>query len=165
MFKQYEVTDPEEQKLIVRLFKRFYYRSIEKKYGYLKKNITVSSDPPEILGIELYSEMQINPKILSLIGVHIAFQDDAKIRWIDFVRIITVFLFRKPLMEVRYKTLFNLLGLKNDYSVLEFDDYLQDQLQKLIFKKRNSCIVPTGEIQSLWNKVRKLLLRNKRTVF
>ena len=108
----------------MRLFKRFYYRTIEKKYGYLKKNISVSSDPPEILGIELYSEMQINPKILSLTGVHIAFQDDAKIRWMDFVMIITVFLFRKPLMEVRYKTLFNMLGLKNDYKVLEFDDYM-----------------------------------------
>lgn len=108
----------------MRLFKRFFYRSIEKKYGYLKKNISVSTDPPEILGIELYSEMQINPKILSLAGVHIAFQDDAKIRWIDFVRVIAVFLFRKPLMEVRYQTLFNLLGLKSDYKVLEYDDYM-----------------------------------------
>ena len=109
--------------------------------------------------------MQINPKILSLAGVHIAFQDDAKIRWIDFVRVIAVFLFRKPLMDVRYQTLFNLLGLKKDYKVLEYDDYMQDQLQKFVFKKRKACIVPTPEIQAFWNKVRRVLLKNKEEVF
>ena len=36
IFRSYEIIDLEEQQLVVRLFKRFYFRTIEKKYGYLK---------------------------------------------------------------------------------------------------------------------------------
>lgn len=36
IFRYYEIEDEEEQQLAVRLFKRFYFRTIEKKYGYLK---------------------------------------------------------------------------------------------------------------------------------
>lgn len=34
LFRQYEIEDKQEQQLMVRLFKRFYFSTIERKYGY-----------------------------------------------------------------------------------------------------------------------------------
>ena len=40
---------------------------------------------------------------------------DAKISWIDFVRIIVIFLLRKPVLEMRFNIIFNFLNLKDSY--------------------------------------------------
>ena len=110
--------------MVIRLFKRFYFRTIEKKYGYFKPNINLSSDPPEISGSALCSELEINPKILRLAGIFTTLGGDAMISWIDFVRIISMFLLRKPILELRYKLILNFLDLKDDYKRLEYDDYM-----------------------------------------
>ena len=39
LFRQFEIDDPQEQQLMIRLFKRFYYATVKKKYGYLKVNL------------------------------------------------------------------------------------------------------------------------------
>ena len=37
-FRQFDIVDADEQQLMVRLFKRFFFATIERKYGYLKAN-------------------------------------------------------------------------------------------------------------------------------
>ena len=59
-FKVYDIVG-EERNLIIRLFKRFFYRTIEDKYGYLKPN---TNDKVEISGRLLCLELEVNPKIL-----------------------------------------------------------------------------------------------------
>ena len=90
------------------------------------------SDPPEISGSVLRSELEMNPKILRLAGVFTTFGDDGLISWIDFVRIIVMFLLRKEVLYLRYEVILNFLHLK-DHKPLEYDDYLQDEAQKLSF--------------------------------
>ena len=38
-FLLYEITDPKEKEQLSRLFKQFYFKTIEVKYGYLKSNV------------------------------------------------------------------------------------------------------------------------------
>ena len=51
---------------MVRLFKRFFYSTIERKYGYMKSGH--KEDKVEVSGRLLCSELEINPKVLPLIG-------------------------------------------------------------------------------------------------
>jgi hypothetical protein len=36
LFQQYEIREPSEQLLMIRLFKRFYFITVKQKYGYMK---------------------------------------------------------------------------------------------------------------------------------
>ena len=49
----------------MRVFKRFYFSTIERKYGYLKP----VKDRVEISGRALCSELELNPKILPLFSI------------------------------------------------------------------------------------------------
>ena len=49
-FRVYEIDEPEEQKLMVRFFKRFFHKTISRKYGYLKATVT---DQAEISAVVL----------------------------------------------------------------------------------------------------------------
>ena len=60
----------------------------------------------------LCEELEINPKILSLVGVYNTFGNEAKISWIDFVQIMAMFLLRKDVLDLRYKLIINFLRLK-----------------------------------------------------
>ena len=48
--------------------------------------------------------------------------------------------------------------------MLERVDYIQEQLQKLRFLKRNT-VVPTGHVQHLWDKIRAILYTQREEVF
>lgn len=53
----------------MRVFKRFYFNTVEKKYGYLK-NV---KEEVEISGRGLCSELELNPKVLPLFGLITSF--------------------------------------------------------------------------------------------
>ena len=80
---------------MIRLFKRFFYATIEKKYGYLKSN---SKDPVEISGVALCKELELNPKVIRLSGVITSFQGDAMLNWLAFLRLMSMFLLRKDVL-------------------------------------------------------------------
>lgn len=108
-FEKYQIYDPEEQQLILRLFKRFYYGGIIKKYGHFKKQITLQSDPPEISARALCNELELNPKILRLAGIFPTFGSDAQVNWTNFVAILAMFLLRKEVLDLRYQLILNFL--------------------------------------------------------
>lgn len=60
-WETYDIMDEQERELIIRFYKRFYYRTIEKKYGYLKSH---ANDKAEISGRILCTELELNPKVL-----------------------------------------------------------------------------------------------------
>lgn len=55
---------------MVRVFKRLFYNTITKKYGYLKY---VKEEKIEVSGRALCSELELNPKVLLLVGVITSF--------------------------------------------------------------------------------------------
>ena len=65
LFSRYEIYDDEEMQLMVRLYKRFFYRTIEKKYGYIKP----CDDKVEISGKLLCAELELNPRVLRMFGL------------------------------------------------------------------------------------------------
>jgi hypothetical protein len=70
-FGVYEIYHPEEQKLLVRLFKRFFHMTIGRKYGYLKGNV---KDLPEVSAVVLCNELDLNVKVLKFFGVFSTFK-------------------------------------------------------------------------------------------
>ena len=97
---------------MVRLFKRFFFNTIERKYGYLKVNV---DDKIEISGRALCSELEINPKILPLSGVITVFSEDAMINWLSFLKIMSLFLLQKELIEERLEFIIRFLHLTENY--------------------------------------------------
>ena len=106
---------------MVRLFKRFYYSTILKRYGYMKNNI---QDKVEISGRALCSELELNPKVLVLSGVITAFSEDATINWLAFLKIMCLFLLQKELLEHRFEFILRFLKLSDNVSDLERGDYM-----------------------------------------
>lgn len=78
-FRAYDINDMQEQQLICRLYKRFFYRSIVRKYGYLKTN---ANEAPEICAVLLCQELEINPKLLPYFGVITTFRTDTMLSWV-----------------------------------------------------------------------------------
>lgn len=101
-FKVYEISDLSEQQLLVRLFKRFFHKSITKKYGYLKSKCT---DFAEISSKIFCEELEMNPKLLTFFGVITAFDIDTKLQWQQFVKILAIFLLRKNVRTFRIQVL------------------------------------------------------------
>ena len=114
MFHQFDIIDREEQLLMVRLFKRFLLFSIEKKHGYLK----LVKDKVEVSGRMLCSELEINPKILPLCGVMTVFSEDAMISWHTFLRIMSLFLLQKEVLDFRFEFILRFLKLGSNYEEL-----------------------------------------------
>lgn len=135
--------------MILRLFKRFFYATIERKYGYLKFN---APDKIEISGRIFCSELELNPKVLRLGGVITTFSSDAMLSWLTFLKLIGIFVLRKDLLQMRLEFILKFLHL-TDPSELEEGDYIQERMQ--IFKFKNRSLVPASqEILNLWNKIR-----------
>ena len=118
-FHSYEIYSKDEMDLMVRLFKRFYYRTIEKRYGYLKP----CQDRVEISGKMLSFEMELNPRVLVLCGLITSFNEDVMIDWISFIKILSIFLLNKPLLHQRFMILLKFLKIKKDLNVLNQADY------------------------------------------
>ena len=108
----------------MRLFKRFYLRTIERKYGYLKQ----AKDPSEVSGSVLCSELEINPRVLRLCGVVTTLADETTISWTVFLRILSMFLLRKDVIHLRLEMIVRFLNIKGDRSAFERADYMQQQL-------------------------------------
>ncbi len=106
---------------MVRLFKRFYFNSIEKKYGYMKH---VVNDKVEISGRMLCSELELNPKVLPLSGVITVFSQDAMLNWTQFLKIMSLFLLQKPVLENRFEFLLRFLKFKTNTEDLERADFM-----------------------------------------
>lgn len=64
---------------MIRLFKRFYFRTIEAKFGYLKAK---ADEPAEISAQIFCKELELNPKILPLFGVITTFASDSLLSWV-----------------------------------------------------------------------------------
>jgi len=105
----YNIQDEDERQLIVRFYKRFYYKTIEKKYGYLKSH---ANDKAEISGRILCTELELNPKVLQCFDVITTYNygGDAMVSWIPFVKIITIFILRKEVFEMRLDFIFKFLN-------------------------------------------------------
>ena len=112
---------------MLRLFKRFFFSTIEHKYGYLKNEAT---EKVEISGRALCSELEINPKILPLSGVITVFSEDAMLSWLDFLKIMSIFLLQKEVLEYRFEFILRFLKLTTNYEDLERNDYMQDRLNR-----------------------------------
>lgn len=105
---------------MIRLFKRFYFSTIQNKYGYLK-NV---QDKVEISGRALCSELEINPKILPLSGVITVFSEDAMLNWHSFLKIMCIFLLQKELLEIRLEFILKFLNLTENHQDLNRNDYM-----------------------------------------
>ena len=145
---------------MVRLFKRFYFSTIEHKYGYLK----FVQDKVEVSGRMLCSELELNPKVLPLCGVLTVFSGDAMIHWHEFLKIMTLFLLQKDVLEFRFEFILNFLKLKSNHEDLDRYDYLQEMLNKFQFSKR-SIIVQSVPTLVFWNKIRTELAKHREEVF
>jgi hypothetical protein len=78
----YEIYEHDEQQLLFRLYKRFFFRTIEAKYGYLK---ITGEEGTEINGSIFCKELELNPKILKLFGVISTFGQDILISWVQYL--------------------------------------------------------------------------------
>ena len=105
---------------MIRLFKRFYFSTIQTKYGYLK-NV---KDKVEISGRALCGELELNPKILPLSGVITVFSEDAMLNWLAFLKIMCIFLLQKGLIETRFEFIIKFLNLTNNWDDLDKGDYM-----------------------------------------
>ena len=112
--------DPQEQQLLLRLYKRFYFITIQKKYGYLKTNV---KDKVQISGRELCNQLEVNPKVLRLSGIITSFSQDAMLNWLEFLRIMCLFLLRKQLIETRFEFILRFLALTSA-NQLDQADYI-----------------------------------------
>jgi hypothetical protein len=146
----------------VRLFKRFFFRTIEKKYGYLKSN---AIDKPEISGHLFCEELEINPKVLQFSGVITSFGEDAMVNWIVFLKILAIFLLRKKVMHLRLQFLVSFLNIKNKgLNCLQNVKYMEERLQAFRFSKRRIIETPL-QIQDIWETLRSLIFEHKHYVF
>jgi hypothetical protein len=110
-FRAYEVYDCDEKQLLIRLFKRFFFRTVEARYGYLKAK---SEEPPEISAKIFCKELELNPKILNLFGVITTFAQDSLLSWVQYLHIMSVFYLQRELVNVRTDFLLRLLSLRQD---------------------------------------------------
>ena len=108
---------------MIRLFKRFFFTTIKRKYGYLKP---VAKDTVEISGRALCSELELNPKVLRLSGVITTFADDAMLTWLDFLRLMCLFLLRKDVLQTRFEFILRFLHLTSPEDLLKAD-HIQDR--------------------------------------
>ena len=108
---------------MIRLFKRFFFTTIKRKYGYLK---SAAKDTVEISGRALCSELELNPKVLRLSGVITTFADDAMLTWLDFLRLMCLFLLRKDVLQTRFEFILRFLHLTSTDELMN-KTHIQDR--------------------------------------
>ena len=109
---------------MVRLFKRFFYGTIQQKYGYMK---LVQGEKCEISGRLLCHELELNPKVLPFSGVITVFSEDATLSWLSFLKIMCIFLLPKDVLEYRFEFMLRFLKLTG-LEDLKRGDYMQERL-------------------------------------
>lgn len=72
----------------------------------------------------LCSELELNPKVLPLCGIMTVFSEDAMIHWPAFLKIMTLFLLQKDVLDVRYEFILRFLKLTTNHTDLDRVDYL-----------------------------------------
>lgn len=82
----------DEQQLLIRLFKRFFFKTIELKYGYLK---SASEDLAEISSRLFCKELDLNPNILKLFGVMNTFKKDQGLSFVVYLQLMAIFYLKK----------------------------------------------------------------------
>ena len=134
---------------MVRLFKRFYYATIEQKYGYLKAN---AQEKVEISGKLFITELELNPKVLRLCGLFTTFSADCFLNWLQFLKVMSLFLLCKEVRKMRFEFIVRWLSLKSAAQITQWD-YIQEQMQAFQFTKRN-CKAAEPEIFAFWDLIR-----------
>lgn len=162
IFRHYEIYENKEQQLIIRLFKRFFLRTIEKKYGHLKSNAT---DKIEISGHSLCQELELNPKVIHFCGVITTFGEDAMVNWVTFLKIISIFLLRKDVVHLRLEFLICFFNLKNKGpKCIDNHQYIEERLLNFRFSNRKNLAAPKN-VQVFWDRIRSILNKNRDYVF
>jgi hypothetical protein len=82
----------------------------------------------EVSGRALCSELELNPKVLPLVGVITSFHDDAMVNWLSFLQIISLFLLRKDLLALRFKFILKFLNLTDNPEALDKSDHIQERM-------------------------------------
>ena len=139
------------------MFKRFFFRTIENKYGYLKSN---AMDKIEISGHLLCDELELNPKVLHFSGIITTFGEDAMVLWTTFLKIVSIFLLRKEVLHLRLEFLISFLNIKSKGpDCLLNHNYMEERLLNFRFSKRRN-IIATLPVQAFWDQIRKILIDN-----
>jgi len=120
-FQAYEIYDADEQQLIMRLFKRLYYKTIERRYGSVKSY--VGTESPDISLNVLSEELKINPRLLMFFGVITSFNNEGMVQWVQFVKFLTIFILRKNIRLERIGFLVKFLRVRR-WSDLKSRDHL-----------------------------------------
>ena len=120
-FKAYEINDSDEQQLLIRLFKRLYYKTIERRYGSVKSY--VGTERPDINLSVLSEQLEINPRLVMVFGVITSFKNEGMVPWVLFVQIMATFLLRKNMRLGRIGFMVKFLRIKS-WSDLKSCDHL-----------------------------------------
>jgi hypothetical protein len=122
------------------------------------------TDSPYISGKFICAELELNPRILRMVGIMTTFNGDALVDWPTYLHLFTLFLLKKPYLHARLEFMFKILNIKDEIGCLTQGDFFQTRIQGMQFARR-SFVVPTRRVQHFWNKVRILLFEEKESVF
>ena len=111
----------------------------------------------------LCGELEINPKVLRMIGVVTSFGGDALVNWIEFLKIMCLFLLQKDILQTRFEFIVRFLNIKKPEDITR-GDYIQDCMQRFQFKKRGLEVANMPTLV-LWNKIRVELNRCREELF
>lgn len=64
----------------MRLFKRLYYKTIERRYGSVKSY--VGTERPDINLSVLSEQLEINPRLVMVFGVITSFKNEGMVQWV-----------------------------------------------------------------------------------
>ena len=122
----YDVNSYEEQIFVYELFKRFFAKSVELKYGYLKPNCT---DEPFVNPGLINSELGIKPFATRL------FENELhQISWKDYLQLMSFVILRKNLASLKFASITKLLQVqrpKNLDDDLHLNKVLKNDDKKL----------------------------------
>jgi hypothetical protein len=162
LFSNYEINDEQQQQLLIKLFKRFFYRTIERKYGYLKPN---APDQVELSGTLLCEELELNPKVLLACGVLSSFADEVKVNWFVYLKVISLFLLKHDVLKLRFEFLVSFLNIKDKKSMcLDDKRHMEQKLRNFRFSKRHEIEIPSV-VQACWERIRMALKARQSFIF
>ena len=141
----YGVNSYEEQIFVYELFKRFFAKSVELKYGYLKPTCT---DEPFVNPALLNTELGIKPFATRLFenSVH-------QISWSGFVQLLSFVILRKNLASHKFANITKLIQVQRPK---DLDDDLH--LNK-VFKNDDRKLTET------WHHITEILRPNSKLLF
>jgi len=135
-----------------------------------------ANDKAEISGRILCTELELNPKVLQCFDVITTYNygGDAMVGWIPFVKLISIFILRKEVFEMRLDFIFKFLNLQTSSITKKADgeitdgkilydltkmSHLADKVQKFQFFRKETLTVD-ADIQLLWDTVRLAMIES-----